>query len=135
MIHVKILNKFKDIRKSYEINVKDITDNYYKIDKPCIIKYCTVLLIDDIHTGRIYIFEKNICYIGYVGDIGDLDNDNDNDDRYESLVYYNKPLNDFEHLVSVRNNIVNLINNDNYKHNITLLVDDFRISICENDIY
>ena len=50
-------------------------------------------------------------------------------------MYYNKPLSDFEHLVSVRNNIVNLINNDNYKHNITLLVDDFRISICENDIY
>ena len=30
-MHVKILNKFKDIRKSYQINVKDVTDNYYKL--------------------------------------------------------------------------------------------------------
>ena len=27
-IHVKILNEFKDIRKSHGINVIDITDNY-----------------------------------------------------------------------------------------------------------
>ena len=62
-IHVKILNKFKDIRKSYEINAKDITDNFYKIDKPCTIKYCTILLIDDIHTGVEYIFLKKIYII------------------------------------------------------------------------
>ena len=48
------------------------------------------------------------------------------------LVYYNKPLNDFKCLVSVENNIiVNLINNDNYRHNITLLVDGFNIFISE----
>ena len=41
----------------------------------------------------------------------------------------------FDRFVSVRNNIVNLINNDNYKHKITLLADDFRIRICENNIY
>ena len=127
-IHIKILNKFKNVRKSYEINVKDITDNCYKIDKPCIIKYCTILLIDDDNHSKIFISEKNMYYISYVGD------DDDYDDCDE-LVYYNKPLNDFERLVSVRNNIVNLINNDNYKHNMTLLVDDFRIFICENDIY
>ena len=27
-LHVKIKNRFKDIKKSYEINVKDISDNY-----------------------------------------------------------------------------------------------------------
>ena len=27
-IHIKIFNKLKDIRKSYGINVNDITDNY-----------------------------------------------------------------------------------------------------------
>ena len=31
-MYVYILNSFKDIRKSYEINVIDLTDNYYKID-------------------------------------------------------------------------------------------------------
>ena len=131
-IHVNSLNEFKDIRNSYEINVKDVSDNYYNIVKPNIKKYCTILLIDDIHTGRIYISEKNMYYIGYVGDIGDLDDDdNDNDDRYELVVYYNKFLNNFEPLILVRNNIVNLINNDERKYNITLLVDDFRIFICE----
>ena len=120
-IHVNILNEFKDIRNSYEINVKDVSDNYYNIVKPNIKKYCTILLIDDIHTGRIYISEKNMYYIGYVGDIGDLDDDdNGNGDCYGLVVYYNKPLNDFERLVSVSNNIINLINNDNYKHIITL---------------
>ena len=131
-IHVNILNECKDIRNSYEINVKDISDNYCNIVKPNIKKYCTILLIDDIHTGRIYIPEKNMYYIGYVGDIGDLDDDdNDNDGLYELVVYYNKFLNNFEPLVSVTNNIVNLINNDECKYNITLLVDDFRIFICE----
>ena len=123
-LHVKISNKFKDIRKSYEINVIDITDNYYNIDKPNIIKCCTILLIDDIYTGRIYISEKNMYYIRYV-----------DDDDCDELVYYNKVLNDFEHFVSDRNNIVNSINNDKRKHNITLLVDDYKIFICQNDIY
>ena len=54
-IHVNILNEFKDIRNSYGINVKVISDNYYNIVKPNIKKYCTILLIDDIHTGRIYV--------------------------------------------------------------------------------
>ena len=134
-LKVNILNEFKDIRNSYEINLKDISDNYYNIVKPNIKKYCTILLIDDTHTGRIYISQKNMYYIGYVGDIGDRDDDdNDNDDHYESVVYYNKFLNNFEPLVSARNNIVNLINNDERKY-ITLLVHDFRIFICENDIY
>ena len=94
-IYVNILNSFKDIRKSYEISIKDITDNYYKIDISGIKKYCTILLIDYFHTGRMYVSEKNMYYIRY----------DDNDDK---LVYY-KILNDFEYFALVRNNIVNLL--------------------------
>ena len=119
-IYINILNSFKDLRKSYEINVIDLTDNYYKIDISNIKKYCTILLIDDIHTGRIFIFEKNMYYIRY----------NDDDDDCDKSVYY-KILNDFDCFVTVKNNIVNLINNDKLKHNITLLVDDVRMFICE----
>ena len=59
-IQTKILNKFKDIRKSYNINVIDITDNYYKYDKPNTEKYCTLLLIDDYDHSKIIISEKNM---------------------------------------------------------------------------
>ena len=72
-------------------------------------------------------------------DIDEFDDDDDDDDDYhddfivnyyDELLYYNKPLNDFKHLVfDENNNIVNLINNNNYRHNITLLVDDFNILI------
>ena len=156
-ICVKILNEFEDSRKSYKINVKDITDNYYKIDGPCTIKHCTILLIDDDYHSKIFISEENLYYISCVGDkYYDYDDNYNNDDYYddyddfdddddyhddfivdydEKLVYYSKPLNDFKRLVSVENNIVNLINNDNYRHNITLLADGFNIFICENDIY
>ena len=64
-IHVKILNEFKDIRKSFGINVidtgdnyykiDDTTDNYYKTDKPRIKKHCTILLIDDDDYSKISI--------------------------------------------------------------------------------
>ena len=122
-VHVKLLNRFKNIRKFYETNVnaKDITDNYYKIDRSCIIRHCTILLVDDDNHSKIFISEKNLYYSSYVG--GDYcDDDNDYDDNYyydyddyddDELLYYNKPLNDFERLVSVKNNIVNLIINDN----------------------
>ena len=116
-IYVNILHTFKDIRKSYEIDVEDITDNYYKYDIPGIKKYCTILLIDDMHTGRMYISEKDMCYIRY----------DDNDDK---LVYY-KILNDLKYFSLVENNIVKLINNGKLKYDITLLVDDFRIFIFE----
>ena len=114
-----ILNSFKDIRKSYESNVIDLADNYYKIDISDIKKHCTILLIDDIYTGRIFISEKNIYYIRY-----------DNDDDYDKSVYF-EILNDFDRFVSVKNSFVNLINNDKLKHDITLLVDDIRMFICE----
>ena len=139
-IHAKILNKFKDIRKSYEINVIDISDNYYEIDKDYIIRHCTILLMDDDNRSKIFISEENLYCSSYVGgDYCDYCDDDDDDDDYvgyvgydDELVYYDKPLNDFERLVSDKNNIVNLINNDNYRHNITLLVKDFEILICEN---
>ena len=79
-----------------------------------------------------YLFlKKNVYYIRYVNDDNDDDDDDDDDD--EKLVYY-KILNDFNRMVSIRNNIVNLINNDNYEHNVTLLVDHYKIFICQNDI-
>ena len=65
-------------------------------------------------------------YIRYVGNIDD-DDDDDDDDDCDKLVHYNKVLNYFERLVSVRNNIVNLIHNDKRKYNITLLVDYYKI--------
>ena len=59
-IHIKILNEFKDIRKSYGINVIDTTNNhyYYKTDMPHTIRSCTILLIDDYDHSKIFIFEK-----------------------------------------------------------------------------
>ena len=143
-IHIKILNEFKDIRKSYGINVINTTDNYYKINEPSIIKHCTILLIYDYNHGKIFISEKNLYHISYADDDDDnfvdydfVDYDDDYDDdfivNYNELVYHKKPLNCFERLVSVKNNIVNLINNDNHNHNITLLVDDVNIFIYENN--
>ena len=146
-IHVKNLNKFKDIRKFNEINVsvEDITDNYYKTNKSCIIRHCTVLSIDDNNHSRIFISEKTIYYTSYdYNDYHDYYDDDYDDDHYDDhydddddaeLVSYNKPLNDFERLVSVKNNIVNLVNNDNYRHKIASLVNDFEMLICETDIY
>ena len=149
-ILIKILNEFEDIRKfCYKINVIDITDNYHKIDKePRNIKHCTILLIDDDNHSKIFISEKKLCYISFAGNKYDYDdyihdydnfyyddeNDDDDYDYYGELVYYNMPLNDFKRLVYDENNIiVNLINNDNYRHNIALLINDFNILICENN--
>ena len=53
----------------------------------------------------------------------------------DESVYYNKPLSDFKRLESAKNNnIVNLINN-NYRHKVALLVNDYRIFICEDNRY
>ena len=123
-ICINILNRFKDVKKCYEINVIDLTDNYYNIDKSNIKKYCTILLIDDIITSRIFISGKNMYYIRY-----------DDADDYDGSVYY-KISNDFDHFEkSDRNNIVNLINNHNYNHDITSLVDDSKIFVYEKDRY
>ena len=111
-------------------------------------------IIDDDNHSKIFISEKNLyCirynvnkhyyYNDYDNDYDDYDFDDDyfnyhNDfivNYYDILLYYNnnnKPLNDFERLVSVKNNTVNSINNDNHKRNITLLVHNFRVFICEN---
>ena len=148
-IHVKILNEFKDITKSYGVNVIDTTDNYYKINEPSITKHCKILLIDDCNHSKIFISEKNLYYISCSGDDDDdfvndgnfvdydyFDYDDDcHDDfivNYDELVYYKKPLNYFERLVLVKDNIVNLINNDNHNHNITLLADNINIFVWEN---
>ena len=170
-IHIQILNEFKDIRKSYGINVYDTTDNYYKIydttdnyyeiDKPYILKYCTISLIDKDDHSKMFLSEKNLYYIcndfdndydvdGYdyfdnnYGDYDyyycdDYDDDydyyyHDDDDYYydndyDKLMYYKKPLNYFERLVSVKNNIVNSSNNDDYNQAITLIINNCRIYI------
>ena len=67
-IYANILNEFKDIKTSYKINVIDLSDNYYNIDKSDTKKYCTILLIDHIITSRIFISEKNMYYIRYDDD-------------------------------------------------------------------
>ena len=67
-IYANILNEFKDIKTSYKINVIDLSDNYYNIDKSDTKKYCTILLIDDVITSRIFISEKNMYYIRYDDD-------------------------------------------------------------------
>ena len=67
-----------------------------------------------------------MCYISCVGD-----KCYDYDDELE---YYNKALNDFKRLVfDKNNNIVTLINKDNYRNNITLLVSDINIIISRNN--
>ena len=61
----------------------------------------------------------------YVDDYDYYYNEVDDDDDYDfnNKLYYKKPFNYFERLASVKNNIVNLINNDNnHKHNITILI-------------
>ena len=67
-----------------------------------------------------------MCFISCVGDkCYDYD---------DELVYYNKALNDFKRLVFDKNNdIVTLINKDNYRNNITLLVSDINIIISRNN--
>ena len=118
-IYVNILNEFKDIKKSHKINVIDLIDYYYNIDKSDTKKYFAILLIDDINTSRIFISQKNMYHIRY------------DDDDCDETVYY-KILSDLNCIESDRNDIVNLINNDGYKHDITLLVDKSKIFICGN---
>ena len=118
-INVNILNEFKDTKKSYKINVIDLTNNYYNIYKSDTKKYCTVLLINDINASRIFISEKNMQYLIY------------DDDDCDETVYY-KILSDLNHIESDRNDIANLINNDGYKHDITLLIEESKIFNCKN---
>ena len=45
---------------------------------------------------------------------------------------YYKILSDLNHIESDRNDIANFINNDGYKHDITLLVEESKIFNCKN---
>ena len=113
------------------------------------LRYCTLLLTDNDNHSKIFISEKKLYYISYAVDkyydddydyfdnyyfVDDYDYYDDSDDDclndfivnyYDGLMYYKKPLNDFKRLVSVKNNIINLIDEDNYRNNTTLLVDGF----------
>ena len=71
-------------------------------------------------------------YNYYYCEHDDDDYDNDYfyyDDDYDKLAYYKKPLNYFEHLISIKNNVVNSSNNDDYNQNITLIINNCRIYI------
>ena len=57
-----MLNKFRGIKKSYRINVNDTTDNYYKTDKLCINKDCTILLINNYDHSKMFISIKFLYY-------------------------------------------------------------------------
>ena len=60
-ICLNFLYESKDIKNAYKINVIDLTDycyKYYNNYQSDIKKYCTILLIDDINTSRIFISEK-----------------------------------------------------------------------------
>ena len=96
-----------------------MSDNHYDIYKSDMKKYCTILLIDDINTSRIFISEENMYYIRF------------DDDDCDETVYY-KILGDIDRIESGRNNIVNLIDSDNRKHHIALLVDNSKIFMCES---
>ena len=61
-IHIKILSEFEDIRKSYKFISSNMTDNYYRIDEPHIIKNCTILLIDDDDHSKVFFFGKKLYY-------------------------------------------------------------------------
>ena len=135
-VRFRIFNEFKNIRKSYrksyrKIKVIDESDNYHcKSDGPVDTKHCTILLIDDDNHCNIFVSEKNVYSIKHF-DYYDSDDDSDDgnsDDNYDEI-YYNIRFNDFKRLVSVQNNIVNLINKDNHRYNITLLVNDSNIHI------
>ena len=113
-----------------------MSDKYYNIDyEPNNIKHCTVLLIDDDDDSKIFISEKKLYNIearhNVYNNYDNYINGDHDDDYYYELFYI--PLNNFEHLVSSKNNITNLIkNNNNYRHKITLLVDNINIFICKN---
>ena len=139
-IHIQILDKFRNIEKSYRINVIDtpsITDNYYKIDDATdnyykndrfgIKKYCTILLIDDDDHSKIFISKKNLYYTSndchYFGvDVYDY--------IFNDYEFFEKPFNYFKRLVSVKNNIISWIDSVYYNHQITLFVNNHRVCIC-----
>ena len=100
-----------------------MSDNHYDIYKSDIKKYCTILLIDDINTSRIFISGKNMYYTRY--------DDDDDDDDCDETGYY-KILGDIDRIESDRNDIANLIHSGNRKCDITLLVDNTKIFICES---
>ena len=103
-IHLQILNEFKDIRKSYnKIDVIDTNNNYYKVDKSCIIKNCAILLKDDDDRSKTFVSEWNLYYTSndsdYFGvDVDDYKLFDENyeffDEDYEDYDYYDDDYDD-----------------------------------------
>ena len=69
-------------------------------------------------------YDKDYDYDYYYKEV-----DDDDDYNFYDKLYYRKPLNYFERLVSVKNNIVSFIKNGDYSHEITLLISNQRICI------
>ena len=97
-MHIKILNEFKDIRKSYGINVIDITDNYYEINEADIIKHCTILLIDEDDHSKMFLSEKNLyCICNNFDNDYDVDGYDYFDDDYGDYDYYSDDYGDYDY--------------------------------------
>ena len=115
--HSKIFISEKNsyfISKDCDYDNYDYCDYYYDDDYNC---------YDD-NNDDYYDYDYYNC--NYVDDNDDYNyHDDDND-----YLYYKKPFNYFERLISVKNNTVNWINNIDYNHEITLLVSNHKICIC-----
>ena len=72
---------------------------------------------------------ENDYYYDY-DDYDDYSNDDDDYDDDHDYLCYERPMNYFKRLLSHKNNIVNWIDNVNYNHEISLLVDNYRVCIC-----
>ena len=74
--------------------------------------------------------DYNYYYRNFDDDNNYSDYSNFVDDDYNKLVYFKKPLNYFERLVLVKNNIVNSSNNnDDYNQSITLIINNCKTYI------
>ena len=102
------------ISKDCDYDNDDYCDYYYDDDYNC---------YDDDNDDY---YDYDYYNRNYVDDNDDYNyHDDDND-----YLYYKKSFNYFERLISVKNNIVNWINNIDYNHEITLLVSNHKICIC-----
>ena len=158
-IYIRSLDKFRYINKSNKINAIDTSDNYYNVmdtsDNYFAIKSCTILLIDDNDHSKIFISKKNSYFNNRDREYLDTDDSdyevnkyeffeedyNDYDDCYydevyddidqddDDYLYYKRPFNDFESLISIKNNIVNQIDNNNHNNKINLPISHDRICI------
>ena len=81
-----------------------------------------------------YDYDYDDYYCVY--DDNDFHDDNYYDnDYYDDYLYYKKPFNKFERLVFVKNNIVNLINNDDNDTKPLLSAKEIALSIENTNMF